>query len=70
MLDLLTRREREVAELVAEGLTNYEIGRRLWIEEQTVKYHVQNACRSTGVRNRTELAAMIWRERVAAAAAR
>lgn len=42
MLDLLTRREREVAELVAEGLTNYEIGRRLWIEEQTVKYHVQN----------------------------
>jgi DNA-binding NarL/FixJ family response regulator len=39
-LDALTPREREVLELMAEGLTNSGIGRRLWVTEGTVEKHI------------------------------
>ena len=39
---VLTGREREVLSLVAEGLTNREIGRRLFISEKTVSVHLSN----------------------------
>jgi ATP/maltotriose-dependent transcriptional regulator MalT len=55
-LTLLTKREREVVELVAGGLTNKEIGRTLFITEATVKVHVRKICRKLGVRTRTEAA--------------
>jgi predicted ATPase/DNA-binding CsgD family transcriptional regulator len=56
--DQLTRREREVAILVAEGLTNPEISRKLIVSERTVQSHVGNILRKLALRNRQELA--VW----------
>jgi DNA-binding NarL/FixJ family response regulator len=53
-LDSLTEREREILGLVAEGLTNAVIARRLWVSEPTVKFHLANLYRKLGVANRTE----------------
>ena len=53
----LTNREREVLELIAEGLTNREIGRLLYVEEVTVKAHVRHILNKLGVRSRLEAAA-------------
>jgi DNA-binding NarL/FixJ family response regulator len=52
----LTARELEVAVLVAEGLSNKEIARRLDHNEDTVKIHLHNIYEKLGVRNRTSLA--------------
>lgn len=51
----LSRREAQVALACAEGMTNVEIGRRLSIGEQTVKFHLRNIFTKFGVRRRTEL---------------
>jgi DNA-binding CsgD family transcriptional regulator len=51
----LSRREAQVALACAEGLTNFEIGQRLSIGEQTVKFHLRNIFTKFGVRRRTEL---------------
>jgi DNA-binding NarL/FixJ family response regulator len=51
---LLSTREREVLELVAAGATNREIARKLWVTEQTVKFHLSNIYRKLDVGNRTE----------------
>ena len=51
----LSRREAQVALACAEGMTNSEIGRRLAIGEQTVKFHLRNIFAKFGVRRRTEL---------------
>lgn len=51
----LSRREAQVALACAEGMTNSEIGRRLSIGEQTVKFHLRNIFTKFGVRRRTEL---------------
>jgi DNA-binding CsgD family transcriptional regulator len=51
----LSRREAQVALTCAEGLTNSEIGQRLFISEQTVKFHLRNIFAKFGVRRRTEL---------------
>jgi DNA-binding NarL/FixJ family response regulator len=50
----LTRREREILQLVAEGGTNGEVARRLWVTEQTVKFHLANIFRKLNVTNRTQ----------------
>ncbi len=55
----LTRREREVALLVAEGARNREIAERLGIAEATVKDHVHRALCKLGCESRTELARML-----------
>ncbi len=52
----LTPREIEVLALAAEGLSNSEIGRNLFVTEQTVKFHLGNIYRKLGVGNRTEAA--------------
>jgi RNA polymerase sigma factor (sigma-70 family) len=49
----LTRREREVLTLVAEGMTNAEIGARLWISPGTVRRHLENAYGKLEVHTRT-----------------
>ncbi|HTT31112.1 MAG TPA: response regulator transcription factor [Solirubrobacteraceae bacterium] len=51
-----TEREREVIELVAVGLTNAEIGRRIFVSESTAKFHVRNVMRKLGVHSRAEVA--------------
>jgi len=61
----LSDRERQVADLVATGLTNPEIADRLFLSRKTVERHVSNALGKLGARNRTELAA-VWRVRGAA----
>jgi DNA-binding CsgD family transcriptional regulator/tetratricopeptide (TPR) repeat protein len=55
-LDALTRREREVLELVGMGLTNRQIARRLGISERTAAVHVSNVIAKLGVGNRVEAA--------------
>jgi two-component system nitrate/nitrite response regulator NarL len=52
----LSRREREVLELVSQGLTNADISRALFISKSTVKAHVSNILEKTGARSRTEAA--------------
>jgi len=52
----LSRREREVAAMVAAGLTNREIATRLFIAERTAEGHVERIRNKLGVRSRTEVA--------------
>jgi DNA-binding NarL/FixJ family response regulator len=54
----LSGREREVLDLLAEGMSNRQIGRRLGITERTVKVHVGNLFRRIGVADRTSAA--LW----------
>jgi DNA-binding NarL/FixJ family response regulator len=58
---LLTKRENEILHLVADGLPNAEIARRLWVTEQTVKFHLSNIYRKLGVSNRTQASQWIHR---------
>ena len=53
----LTKREMDVVEYVAEGLSNKEIAQKLYISHFTVDSHLKKIFEKTGVRNRTELAA-------------
>lgn len=58
---LLTRRELEIAQLMADGLTNPEIARRLVISEGTVKTHVSNLLRKLHASNRAQAASTFMR---------
>lgn len=51
----LSRREAQVALCCAEGLTNAEIGTKLHVSEQTIKFHLRHIFVKFGVRRRTEL---------------
>jgi DNA-binding CsgD family transcriptional regulator/tetratricopeptide (TPR) repeat protein len=53
----LTRREAQVAELAASGLSNREIGERLSLSDRTVEHHLGAVFAKIGVRSRVELAA-------------
>ena len=50
----LTERELEMLRLVARGLSNVDIGRALWVTEQTVKFHLSRIYRKLHVASRTE----------------
>ncbi len=60
-LAVLTRAERAVAVLVADGATNTEIAERLVLAEGTVKNHVSALLRKVGARDRTALALTLYR---------
>jgi DNA-binding NarL/FixJ family response regulator len=60
----LTPREREVAELVAQGLSNREVADRLVLSERTVESHVRNMLTKTGLRSRTELTRWVLQDEV------
>ncbi|WP_433521443.1 response regulator transcription factor [Nocardia pseudovaccinii] len=55
----LTKRERQVAELVAEGLTNREIAARLVISPRTAERHVEHLLTKLGFTSRAQIAAWI-----------
>ena len=57
----ITEREVAVLELVCRGLTNHEIGERLYIAVPTVKSHLYNVFQRTGVKNRVQLVNLIQR---------
>jgi DNA-binding NarL/FixJ family response regulator len=61
-LDRLTERQRDVAELVAQGLTNEEIAGRLFLSPATVKSHLAAVMRRLDVRTRTQLAILVNRD--------
>jgi len=54
----LTRREKEILKMIAEGLSNKMIGRQLNIVEATVKVHVKHLLKKLGLRSRVEAA--VW----------
>ncbi|MGH3033387.1 MAG: response regulator transcription factor [Gaiellaceae bacterium] len=58
----LTKREREVLRLLAEGFGQDEIAGRLFITRKTVGTHVENILRKLGVRSRTQAVALAYRE--------
>ncbi len=57
----LTGRERQVADLIAAGRTNRQIGRALGIAEKTVEVHVHHVITKLGAQSRTEVAAWVAR---------
>jgi two-component system, NarL family, response regulator DegU len=59
VIDALTKREKEILKLVAEGLTNEEIGKRIFISEKTVKTHLTNIFDKLKVNNRFKAALLI-----------
>jgi DNA-binding NarL/FixJ family response regulator len=50
----LTRRELEILRLVSDGSSNGQLAKKLWVTEQTVKFHLSNIYRKLEVANRTE----------------
>ena len=51
---MLTPREREILQLVAEGYSNAQLARMLWVSQETVKFHLSNIYEKLEVSNRTE----------------
>ena len=61
-LNILPERQREILELVGDGLTNAQVAKKLYLTESTVKQHLRSAYKALGVKNRTEAAKLV-RER-------
>ena len=60
-VDTLSARQREILGFVVEGLSNAEIGRRLYLSESTIKQHLRAAYKALKVNNRTEAANLVRR---------
>lgn len=60
---LLTKREKEILQLVAEGLSNKQISLNLFITERTVKYHIGNILRKLKLNSRVEAVVYFHRAR-------
>jgi len=60
-LSLLTARERQIVNLVSEGLSNKAIARQLKLTDGTIKVHLHNVFEKLGISNRTSLAALAIR---------
>jgi two-component system nitrate/nitrite response regulator NarL len=58
----MTKREREITNLIAEGLSNKEIAQRLNIATHTVKSHVRNVMEKLALHTRLQIAAYSHRE--------
>lgn len=58
-LAALTPHEQRILRLVAQGLSNREVGERLDVQEKTVKYHMTNILKKLKVRNRVEAAMLV-----------
>ena len=60
--DALSPREREVLDHVSQGLTNKEVAEKLYISENTVKYHMKNILDKLHLRNRSQVIAWAARQ--------
>ncbi len=60
--ELLSAREQEVLTLVAQGLTNKEVAEKLYISENTVKYHMKNILDKLHLQNRAQVIAWAARQ--------
>src|SRR5690348_13928583 len=60
-LDRLTRRELEVAMLVADGLSDRQIGAKLFVSKRTAEWHVEQIRNKLGLQSRSQVAAEIAR---------
>jgi DNA-binding NarL/FixJ family response regulator len=58
-LNILSNRQREILNLIGEGLTNVQIAKSLFLTESTVKQHLRSAYKVLGVSNRTEAAKLL-----------
>lgn len=63
----LTRRGQEVAELIALGLSNREIGKRLFLSDRTVEWHIEQVLNRLGFNSRSEIAAWVGRTQTGSA---
>lgn len=61
-LDLLSKRELQVAQKILEGLPNKSIANQLFISERTVKFHCANIYKKLEIRNRAALMASFFRQ--------
>jgi len=59
-LQHLTRRQLQIATLASQGFSNKEVGRRLKLSDGTVKLHLHRIYTRLGLRNRTELASVMF----------
>ena len=63
----LTRRGHQVAELVAQGLSNRDIAKRLFLSDRTVEWHIEQILNRLGFTSRSEIAAWVGRTQAGAA---
>jgi DNA-binding CsgD family transcriptional regulator len=57
--DSLTSTERRVAELVAEGLTNREVGQRMFLSRHTIDFHLRHIYLKLHINSRVQLARLV-----------
>lgn len=57
---ILNERQLEVLELVAQGLVYYEVGKKLFISERTVKYHIEKIKEKLGLNSQEQVIAWAW----------
>jgi len=60
---ILTKRERQIFDLLAEGVTGEEIARRLFVSPETVRTHVRNAMKKLHAHTRTEAVVQAWKRK-------
>ena len=61
-LSALSPRQQEILEMVVEGMSNAEIGARLYLSESTIKQHLRGVYKALGVSNRTQVSKLLGRQ--------